>query len=689
MDKPLLLEKINSKYIFQTIFSYIKYKNINIHLFKYSKLLQEKVGLSLIDYKVNYIKNLNLPLYDYLDNTEDFDKDYKYKKLKDDMIKYRFNMNDLLAYADDLYQEYIKNNEIPDPDSLLDTIDIYSPLFDPFSLKEFFEKFFFLKIPIKLIKNYNLLNDYILAFDKLNKLDSNYPTLKLQIKDGNDIEYLKRLNLNFNKLKKLVVDIEKDDEFISSYNCLFENLFTMPDLQHNLVSLEIEGGKPQKDYNINSYSDEDEENEEEEDEDEKIIKIFDNLNKFQSLEKLVMRKFVFQKTFTLKLNNLKELYMFDCLDIDFEENSCLNLKTLILYSNSINIPKKSLKLPELEYFEYAGRNITKYRDSNKSEGEDQDEDEDNENNNLIDYESLKKLKFLTTNIFDFPNYKNSPLESVEICEVTYFNSDEEKKMIKNLLLIKTLKSVKIQLYEISANEIKEIEGENKSVEELKLIFDVDHNDYDFYNIQQKFPNLSSLEFNSIQSFTKTFILEIIEDPSIKVDKLTISGRLYSKNRFYIESFGRLKLISLRIYSQEINNLEEIFPFFSNNCKVVFKSLTDFKFYYYDDSPESKKKNLRALYNLYYNLDLMPNLKIFFLYCNTEDAEELDYKAFIKKLLSMKLDEIRLNIQTHLNSEDPKGSTYYSKKELKQINPNINYYELNSDISICKLRKKQS
>ena len=686
MDKPLLLEKITSKYIFQTIFSYIKFKNIKIHLFKYSKLLQKKIDLSLVDYKVNYIKNLNLPLYDYLDNTENFDKNYKYKKLKDDMIKYRFNMNDLLAYTDDLYQEYIKNNEIPNPDDLIDTIDIYSPLFDPFSLKEFFEKFFFLKIPIKLIKNYNLLNDYIVAFDKLNKLNSNYPTLELQIKDGNDMEYLKRLNLNFTKLKKLTIDTEKDDGFISSYNCLYENLFTLPDIQHNLVSLEIEGGKPQKDYNINSYSDEDEENGEEEDEDEEILKIFENLNKFESLEKLIMRNFVFQKTFTFKLNKLKELYLFDCLDIAFTENSCLNLKTLFLNSNSINIPVKSLTLPELENFEYSG-NFMKYSESNESEGEDGYEDEDNKNNNLIDYESLKRLKFLNINISDFANYINSPLESVEICEGSYSNSnEEEKKMIENLLSIRTLKIVKIQLYKISADEIKEIEGESKSIEELKLILDVNHNEYDLFNLQKKFPNLSSLEFVASNSYTKNFIIEIIEDTSFKVDKLSISGRLYIKNRFYIESFGSLKLISLSFYSQEIKNLEEAFPFFNNNCKVVFKSLTDFKFYYYADSPDNKKKNLKALSNFYNNLDLMPNLKIFVLYCNTEGVNELSYKAIIKKLLSMKLDEIRLDIQVRINNDDPTGSTYYTRKELKQINPNINYYELNNDISICKLRK---
>ena len=636
---------------------------------------------------MNYIKNLNIHLYDYLysDQDEDFDKDSKNKKLKDDMIKYKFNMNDLLAYANDLYQEYLLKNEIPNEDDLINTIDIYSPLFEPFSLKQFFEKLFFLSIPIKIIKNFNLSNDYILAFDKLNKLDSNYPTFELHIKDGNDIEYLKRLNINFNKLKKIVVNIDADDEFIGSYNCLFENLFTLPDIQHSLVSLEIKGGKPQKDYNINSYSDEDVENEEEGDE---IIKIFENLNKLESLEKLRMTDFNFEKKFTLKLYNLKELILYGCSNIAFDENSCLNLKILYLECNKIIMPEKSLKFPELEKLGYSNNSIETIENSENNE----DEFEGNEkSNNLIDFGSLKKLKELIVNISNFGNFINSPLESVEIYEDRYSSSDKEneKKMIENILTIKTLKKVEIKLDKISSDEILEIEGENNSVEELRLDLNVENTDYDFYNLQKKFPNLSLLNYHYTGlsfSFSKFLILEIIEDSSFKVNKLSISGEQYTNNKFYIESFSSLKLISIDIHSKEIKNLEEAFPFFNSKCQMIFKSLTEIKFYYYADSPDNNKANYKLLMNLYYNLDMMPNLKIFYLTCNTEGVDEFYYEKFIKKLLSMKLDEIRLNIQIGISNQDPTGDKYYTKKELKQINPNINYYELNNNISICKLRK---
>ena len=51
---------------------------------------------------MNYIKNLKLHLHYYFDNTDDFDKDNTNKKLNNDMIKYKFNLDDLIVYTDDL-----------------------------------------------------------------------------------------------------------------------------------------------------------------------------------------------------------------------------------------------------------------------------------------------------------------------------------------------------------------------------------------------------------------------------------------------------------------------------------------------------------------------------------------------------------------------------------------------------------
>ena len=93
---------------------------------------------------------------------------------------------------------------------------------------------------------------------------------------------------------------------------------------------------------------------------------------------------------------------------------------------------KSLKFPELEFLEYEGRNIIRHNENNENieeEDEDEDEDEDKEGgNDLIDFESLKKLKSLRIdNISQFEHFKNSPLESVEICADYSFFKEEEKK----------------------------------------------------------------------------------------------------------------------------------------------------------------------------------------------------------------------------------------------------------------------
>ena len=289
--------------------------------------------------------------------------------------------------------------------------------------------------------------------------------------------------------------------------------------------------------------------------------------------------------------------MFKCSKIAFAKNSCLNLKILFLYSNTIYIPMKSLKFSELENFEYEGGNIIRLSESNENEEEeDEDEDEDNEkNNNLIDFESLKKIKSLRIDISQFENYKNSPLESVEICTDYSFFKEEEKKMLEYLFSIKTLKKVEIQLDEINEEEIKEIEGESKSVEKLELSLNVNKTDYDFYNLQKKYPNLTSLEYKSKSSYAELLILEIIEDSRFKVNKLLISGQIYIRNKFYIESFESLKIISLNIYFTEIRNLEKVFLFL---ITIVKLSLSHFIFYYFADSDEIKKINLSDLYNLY-------------------------------------------------------------------------------------------
>ena len=83
---------------------------------------------------------------------------------------------------------------------------------------------------------------------------------------------------------------------------------------------------------------------------------------------------------------------------------------------------------------------------------------------------------------------------------------------------------------------------------------------------------------------------------------------------------------------------------------------------------------------------MPNLKEFSLICLSKDINIRFYKKLIKKLLSLKLDYIFLNIIKDINKYvypqlEPE---YYTFNELKEIYPEIINLPLKKKIYIKKL-----
>ena len=86
-----------------------------------------------------------------------------------------------------------------------------------------------------------------------------------------------------------------------------------------------------------------------------------------------------------------------------------------------------------------------------------------------------------------------------------------------------------------------------------------------------------------------------------------------------------------------------------------------------------------LNNLYNNLDNMPNLIDFKLYCDLRKDNEAIYKRFIKKILSMKYIK---NIDIIFLRENI--FEYYSKKELQKIFQDIIFDKYN-EITIRKIK----
>ena len=83
-------------------------------------------------------------------------------------------------------------------------INIDSPLFEIISKLSNFEINYTIYISQKNIDEYNLINEYIKLFDKLNKSNIKYISI-FYLSDNNGIKYLNQLNIDFNKIIKLIL----------------------------------------------------------------------------------------------------------------------------------------------------------------------------------------------------------------------------------------------------------------------------------------------------------------------------------------------------------------------------------------------------------------------------------------------------------------------------------------------------
>ena len=84
-------------------------------------------------------------------------------------------------------------------------VNIDSPLFELISKTQLFEKNFTIYISQKIIDENELINNYKLFFDKLNKSNIKYSSIFYKFNDKNKLNYLKNINIDFNKIKKLII----------------------------------------------------------------------------------------------------------------------------------------------------------------------------------------------------------------------------------------------------------------------------------------------------------------------------------------------------------------------------------------------------------------------------------------------------------------------------------------------------
>ena len=445
----------------------------------------------------------------------------------------------------------------------------------------------------------------------MNKLNSKYSSIILDYKDSNDIN-LKKININFNKIKKLKIIQNNCIDF----NNLFNYFFTLGNPGNNLCYLNLT--RNFKNQEIEP-------------------KTFTNLNNFKSLKYLYLNGFNFKTNFIIKLDYLESLVIINSKDIIFTEKNSLNLKNLELFFNTNVKPLSFLKLPVLEKCYLCSKENFK---------------------EIIDFSSLKNVKNLKIGLKSFIFFDNSYLLSkLKIFSNSYEPKENELQMWSKIFDLKNLKDITLAIYKLGIDSINGIKGENESIIEMKLYMYY-IKDCILYDFKKRFPNLSNLYIHYINKEGKTN-LEIKENKKSKIKRINLYIKGDGNIIFFIHNYETLETVEF-CFLNEIANFEKTFPIFNNKCNICFKSLNEFKLIYKYDTNKTDILN-----NIYQNLDFMPYLKKFTLSLNQYSCDKNKYLKFIQKILSLKLEFIKIGIN------DDNNKNYYTFKELKEIAPIIN------------------
>ena len=612
-----ILGNLKSMDSLNIIFSYIYDSNFKYKLFFYSNYFQKISSINLSDYKNKFTYNnyIQFAIIDCLTVRDKKDSEEKIKNLEYRLKKYNFTNENIIQYIQEqiiYYKNMFLNLEIT----------IYTPILELLSKQDIFKSIFIL-IDIKEEKKN--FEDYLVAFEKLNKSKSNYNSLTITI---NSLNYLTELNININQIKQLKIsnNNEKDD--------FLKQFFLLDCFKNNLLYLDI--------YNTQNIV---------------ISDSFEILNDIKLLETLYLSYFEFKNTFYIKLKNLKYLKLSDCKNISIDENCSVNIKELYLHNNEIVKPKSSLKFPELE--KYRNNSIDKSLN--------------------LDFSNMKKLKSFEGNAEEFIYLENESLDSLTVRLNKNGGIDFFKIVFEKLLHINVFKSVSISDYSNIKNYdiLDNIKGKNNSLIGSLGYYIIDNKDSSIStflsNLLNKFQNISHISFSinlsssTIKRSKESSKLEIHENHNSNIVDIFLSMEENQYFKINCKSFERLRVINL-FFNCHINNLEKALPIFNNKCKVVFKSLV-----FFDLNMHSNEINFNILQNIYNNIDKMPILGSFILECFSKKADEKFLLKFIKKLIFKKVLVISINIQKFKY----KGWKKYSNDELIKIIPDINFQDFHN------------
>ena len=507
MKNRKLIDKF-SRLSLITIFNFIEDKTLPLKLFiKYPKY-HKRFKINLSSCKQKYLESNGFFINDYLFQSKHYAKDELTKKYK----KFFYKSELVQKKIEQLIYE-IKNdeNERIIKEDYETKINIDSPLLEIISKTKNYEKNYTIYLSQIDIDENNLKKYYISLFSKTN---INFSSIYYVLKDKKKINYLRELNINFNKIKRmtLIVGSEENNDYINK--CFFEILFSFNHIENNLIFLKIE-------CKFNNLSN----------------KLFENINNFKSLKYLYINSFKFDTEFIITIKHLNILSCKNFKNIILSEDiNFKDLKELYLYGNDTystqalekskfeNLEKLYLnndKISDIDKLKIA--NIRKLKELNLS------------NNNISDINILKKVKFSELEILNLSSNKISDIKILE--KVKFKNLKKlilENNNISDLSVLEKVIFKKLEILNLSQNKISDINIlEKVKFKELKRL-NLSYNNISDINVLENInislKNIEQLDFSS-NKISDIKVLEKIKLEKLEVIDLRKNRNLKSKFQF--------------------------------------------------------------------------------------------------------------------------------------------------------------
>jgi hypothetical protein len=379
------------------------------------------------------------------------------------------------------------------------------------------------------------------------------------------------------------------------------------------------------------------------------FKTFEKINNFSNLISLELNGFKFQKNYKIKLQNITSLNLRNCSCIELSDSD--KLDNLMISNTDIKENKSLSKFKNLEKCE-----LINYRNNQNFYS-------------IIDFSNLINLKNLTCLPHDFIYLtEKSLVEKIDLMDMGGDTSkDIEKNIFNKIFNLKHLKEINFCInYIDDFDEILENIEKNISLIKMHIMFKHVTEINSFSEFIKKFENLSELDIHiNIGEEESIMELNINQDKNCKIEKLSIFGFGFEKFEVTCGPYSDMTELIFHENGQ-ISNLEEAFPLFQKNSDIKFNRLN--KFIYSNWEIDLFETPVQVLENLYNNLNKMTNLKIFELSCVCNEISKEFHEKFIRKLLEMKLDDIKFNVIKKDEDEQMIFTNDYTNEELIELYP---------------------